>query len=357
MNTSSTPTHDNTPDGLLALSSIPQRALVRTLLVAYQERTNPAKWVHLLAAEFGGPVGMRMNHLAMLLKAGTPVADALEQTPGILAPSGLMAIRLASETGTLSETYEALISDQGLESESTDSSWQNPRSEFTRVLLGFIVAWFILTFMMIFIMPTFEKMFEEFGLELPAITRLLISVSHRGGQFFFFGVAIFAMLFLGRLLFFGEKRPQRFNPFRWHERFVPPSVNLLSLLTIVVGSGRPIASGLETLSKCHHVPQTRRRLAASCERIERGEDPWATLASEKILTTKESRALSVAASSDVQSWLLQWLAESRFDRRSIRRHLLTQAIALASLFLLAAVVAWVCIAIFLVLTSLIGALA
>ncbi|MEO9932536.1 type II secretion system F family protein [Rhodopirellula bahusiensis] len=356
MSTPSSPTQ-NTPDGLLALSSIPQRALVRALLVAHQERTNPAKWVHLLAAEFGGPIGMRMNHLAMLLKAGTPVADALEQTPGILAPSGLMAIRLASETGTLSETYEALISDQGLESESTDSSWRNPRSEFTRVLIGFIVAWFILAFMMIFIMPTFEKMFDEFGLDLPPITRSLILVSHRGGEFFFFGIAILLMLVVGRLLFFGEKRPHRFNPFRWHERFVPPSVNLLSLLAIVVGSGRPIASGLETLAKCHHVPQTRRRLAASCERVERGEDPWTTLANERILTSRESQALSVAGSSDVQAWLLQWLAESRFDRRSIRRHLLTRAVSLASLLLLAAVVAWVCIAIFLVLTSLIGALA
>lgn len=357
MITPSTPAHNNTPDGLLALSSIPQRALVRTLLVAHQERQNPATWVHLLAAEFGGPVGMRINHLAMLLKDGTPVADALEQTPGILAPSGLMAIRLASETGTLSETYEALISDQGLEAESTDSSWRNPRSEFIRVLIGFIAAWFILSFLMIFIMPTFEKMFDEFGLELPAITRSLILVSHRGGEFFFFGMAIFVMLFLGRLLFFGEKRPQRFNPFRWHERYVPPSVNLLSLLAIVVGSGRPLASGLETLSKCHHLPKTRRRLAESCERVERGEDPWVTLASEKILTTRESQALSVAASSDVQAWLLQWLAESRFDQRSIRRHLLTRAVSLASLLLLAAVVAWVCIAVFVVLTNLIRGLA
>ncbi|MCC9643927.1 type II secretion system F family protein [Rhodopirellula sp. JC740] len=351
------PSSHQIPDGLLALSSVPHRSLVRVLSVAHVKRESAATWVELLAAEFKGPVAARMNHLATLLNTGIPVPDALEQTPRILPPSALMAIRLASETGTLSQTYDALLSDAGLEPETSDSGWRSPRSEFFRVMLGFLIAWMILSFLLIFIMPTFERMFEEFGLELPAVTRSLIAVSNRAGEVLILGIAIFGMVIVGRLLFSREPQPYRFNPMRWHERFVPPSVNLLSLLAIVVDSGRPITAGLQTLSKCHHIPRVRRQLATSCTLIEQGADPWITLANEQILTSRESRALSVAGSSAVQAWLLRWLAEARFNRRTLRQHFFTRLISVASLLLLAIVVAWSAFAVFLVLINLVRGLA
>ena len=51
------------------------------------------------------------------------------------------------------------------------------RIDFTPVIVVF-VAIAILSFIMIFIVPTFEQMFEEFGLTLPAPTLLLIAMSN-----------------------------------------------------------------------------------------------------------------------------------------------------------------------------------
>jgi type IV pilus assembly protein PilC len=47
------------------------------------------------------------------------------------------------------------------------------------------VAILILTFIMIFIVPTFEKMFDEFGLTLPAPTLLLVAISNYIANYWF----------------------------------------------------------------------------------------------------------------------------------------------------------------------------
>ncbi len=47
------------------------------------------------------------------------------------------------------------------------------------------VAIGILTFIMLFIVPTFEKMFDEFGLKLPAPTLLLIAMSQYISRYWF----------------------------------------------------------------------------------------------------------------------------------------------------------------------------
>jgi len=51
------------------------------------------------------------------------------------------------------------------------------------MVVGFTVC--ILTFIMLFIIPQFKDMFEEFGIELPAATQLLIAISNRVTQLWF----------------------------------------------------------------------------------------------------------------------------------------------------------------------------
>ena len=53
-----------------------------------------------------------------------------------------------------------------------------------------VVATLILTFIMIFIVPTFETMFEEFGLTLPPPTVLLIAMSNYISGYWFLLIAM-----------------------------------------------------------------------------------------------------------------------------------------------------------------------
>ena len=55
----------------------------------------------------------------------------------------------------------------------------------------------ILTFIMLFIIPQFQDMFEEFGIELPAMTVLLMKISSRVCQLWF----LFPLIPIGMVLF------------------------------------------------------------------------------------------------------------------------------------------------------------
>ena len=63
------------------------------------------------------------------------------------------------------------------------------------------VAIAILTFIMLFIVPTFEEMFEEFGLTLPAPTLLLIAMSNYIANYWFLLIAMpVALLIVVKLM-------------------------------------------------------------------------------------------------------------------------------------------------------------
>src|SRR3954452_12803170 len=48
-----------------------------------------------------------------------------------------------------------------------------------------LVAVSILTFIMLFIIPKFEKIFKDFNMKLPALTEMLMAVSHWFGQYWY----------------------------------------------------------------------------------------------------------------------------------------------------------------------------
>ncbi|MFK7769895.1 MAG: type II secretion system F family protein [Mariniblastus sp.] len=70
----------------------------------------------------------------------------------------------------------------------------------------------ILTFIMLKIIPEFQKMFEEFGIELPAMTKLLMAISDRVVKLWF----LFPMIPIGMLLFVSLVCKFRAGRMGWH---------------------------------------------------------------------------------------------------------------------------------------------
>ncbi len=338
---------------LLALPSVSDRALVRTLAFAHHSRLPAAAEVGHLATEFRGKTAERMRYFSALLASGTALPDALDLTPGVLPANARLAIRLASETGTLNEVYAALLDARGQEPVTSSYGPGSLGSEFIRTWLGFAFCWFILAFLGYFILPTFAKMFDEFGLDLPVITQSLMALNVVVGWLVLGGLIFWLAVGVVQFWLAQELNPQWFKPWRWHQRFVPAPISLLPLLAIVVGAGRPLAAGVATLARFHPVPKLRERLYSALARIEAGTPGWQALSSEQLITSKEAQALAVAGSGDVQAWLLWWLGDQRFERQLTRRGLFTQAVALFSLLLLAVVVLWVSVGVFICLYDLV----
>ena len=109
----------------------------------------------------------------------------------------------------------------------------------------------ILTFIMLKIIPEFQKMFEEFGIELPAMTKLLMSISDRVCKLWF----LFPLIPIAMVLFISLVCKFRAGPMGWHLYLLKLPVlgklvekaNLARTtrtLGALVASGVPIIEGL-----------------------------------------------------------------------------------------------------------------
>lgn len=117
------------------------------------------------------------------------------------------------------------------------------------MVVVFTVA--ILTFIMLFIIPEFQKMFDEFGIELPAPTQLLMAISDRTVKLWF----LFPLIPISLIMFVQLVKKFRAGRMGWHLYLLKlPVVGKLvekanlarttRTLGALVASGVPIIEGL-----------------------------------------------------------------------------------------------------------------
>ena len=341
--------------GALRVTSVFDRAVIQVLATSHRRKLDVGAMLTCLAAEFPGGRGAQLAQLSKKLSQGTPVVDALAQT-NVLDRSVTLALQLAQQNDRLLETYDALLRVDGAVGHNSDGQWQELGSEFVRTLLSFVVAWFMVSFLLVFIVPTFESIFDEFGLNLPYLFQALVSLRDYLSIAFLIGLLVLLIYVIFRSTLFLRAFSHRIQPGTWGKQLLPNAVNVRSLLAVAIQSPAPAIEGLSTLADQHHHPRIRRRLLKACEQIERGADPWKSLANVRLITPREANALCSAKSNQMRAWLLSWSADSYRGRRSIGTILLTKLTSLVSTLLLGIVVAWTAISVFLVLAGLISGL-
>ncbi|TVP99971.1 MAG: hypothetical protein EA381_08460 [Planctomycetaceae bacterium] len=290
-----------------------RRSLLRVLAVAHRERFDPATLVANLAEEHRGRNRRRLRRLANRLRGGMPVVTALEQTPEVLSDAQVLAIRFGSQTGTLTATYDDLI-----------SKIQQPPSTASRdlrqtaIYLGFMslfVIW-ILSFLFTFIYPTFGKIDDYFEIsDPPYAVDLMYRLSNQMGA----GTAILAILAILALPFLWS------SPIgRWVRRTLATSrlrwvwqlriAELLEWLAQSIEAGRPLSGVSSVLARYHFDKPVRQRLLFARNEMEQGASAWESLRSAGLLTAQEYRSLSDSTSPQTQVWLLRNLANQKRER-------------------------------------------
>jgi len=148
------------------------------------------------ARDVSTPVEHKIEDAFQLADSGTPVLEALAST-GVINDLTYEAIRIAIVNNQLSEFFSCW-QQQPLVRTELDSSEQTFTSKLFRLALMSWILLNVLTFIMLFIMPEFQKMFSEFGLEMTPTTYWLIFVSDLFVKFWFisaFAVLVFASFF------------------------------------------------------------------------------------------------------------------------------------------------------------------
>jgi len=120
------------------------------------------------------------------IEGGSTLSEAMSKSPKVFSRLYVNMIK-AGEAGGALETILQRLADF---LESAESLKRKVKGALIYPVIVVMVATGILTFIMLFIVPTFEKMFEEFGLKLPGPTILLIAMSNYIANYWFLLIAM-----------------------------------------------------------------------------------------------------------------------------------------------------------------------
>jgi type IV pilus assembly protein PilC len=115
------------------------------------------------------------------VEAGLPLSDALERHPKTFSPL-FVAMTRAGETGGVLEESLIRVADQ-LENEDSLRRQIKSAMVYPGVILSF--ALIVLVGLITFLVPVFVGVFDQFGGELPAITKLTVALSDSFKGFWF----------------------------------------------------------------------------------------------------------------------------------------------------------------------------
>jgi type II secretory pathway component PulF len=227
-----------------------------------------------------------------------------------------------------------------------------PRLLYPLALMLYLTA--ALSFWMTFILPKMQKIYRDFGTQLPWLTREVAST----GPVVVLGLWLFTALqiLLVVLQLVSSTIRWYFPVLGWAYRRDWQG-RVLRLLSVLLETGRPVLSSVELLRNAGAVPPTvARRLEAVGEDLEQGQPLGPSLHKQGLLPAALLPLVQSAERSQSLPRVLGELGEhlSQQPIRFLRR--LSQGVALALVLLMGALVALVATSMFLPLVGIMEAL-
>jgi type IV pilus assembly protein PilC len=296
-----------------------QGALLWSLAIAAGRQLPLAPVLDAFADDERGWWRYEVHQLAAALREGVPLPDALDQHPGLLPPEVLVAARVGWESGTLGPALQTAATRLTARRESLDESTNGVIAYLVTLSL---TASAVIGFVMYYIIPKLKKIFEDFGTDLPALTRFVIRASDAAVNFSFLFVPLMLLLawWLRRsfLASTGLGRPPGLRSLLgWFTpRLHAPEV--LRYLAIVVAAGRPVTGTIDSLCRAHPQRLMRQTLARVRDQLERGVDCWRALQEARLISPAEAGVLEAAERAGNLAWALEDAAE-RIERRIVYR--------------------------------------
>ncbi|MEZ6132217.1 MAG: type II secretion system F family protein [Planctomycetaceae bacterium] len=310
-----------------------------------------------LAEESQPPWSSRIQQLRILLSQGQTLSEALTSATGLLPEQTLIAVRVAEESGALKQVL-AEEAQRLMRADESGNSVQAsiPTTLAWMVALG-LVATFLITFIMMSIIPKFKAIFEGFGVELPEVTVTLIEVSDWTMSYFFLIVfPITSLLLYGfyklvrahlRYLATGHVLgSERFS------RYWTPMI--LRMLSVVVSTGRSLGDGVHAIQRELVPGRASRQLSGVRQSIYSGTDCWEALRAHGFLKRREVAFLNSTAKTHHLDWGLIHLGRTIERRRERWLRLCVSFVQPVIILLAGTVVGFVVIALFMPIVKLIN---
>jgi type IV pilus assembly protein PilC len=114
-----------------------------------------------------------INELASFIEEGGRFSTALNKYKNVFGDLYINMIRAAEEAGTLEETLRRLA----LYLEKIENLRGKVKSALFYPVMVLVIATIIVTGILLFVIPTFQKLYEDLGGQLPALTQMVINMS------------------------------------------------------------------------------------------------------------------------------------------------------------------------------------
>jgi type II secretory pathway component PulF len=291
------------------------RALLWTLATAASHGVPFPDALRALSDEHSGAMTHFARRFAEALERGLPLAQAARQAGLWLPPEMRVALAWAGRTGLVEEALrESLMTERAAS------------REFQKIVnLGAYVGAILLatagavTWIMLKIVPVFARMLQEFELDLPPATMLLIEIANlfASGLGAIFWLLLLQTMLLGALLLIDVN-------FGFFAQYVPPfsalmrrywGAHLLQLLAPALRLGFSLENALLTLADAHPTSFVRARLRGVLLRVQQGHSAWIALAQEGLANRREGAVLAAAQRAGNLPWALEEMADSALRRQ------------------------------------------
>ena len=272
------------------------------------------------ASDCGSPWSDRIQSLRLLLEQGQTLSSALSASPGLLPDASMIAIRVAEANGTLQD----VLVDEAARlmrrtSENSGTSQNLPGTMFWLSVVT-TVAMSIMTFIMVYIIPKFKKIFEDFDTSLPGPTLALINTADTllyTWPFVILPAATICIGALGFSIYAGLQRLSRgYLPFVQHwPRFWMPDV--LRMLSYTVAADQPLSAALENITREMQPGRAAKQISVLRAMVDSGRDCIDSMTLLNLLSKREAAFLKSAEQSHHLDWGLQHLSRA-IDRHRMR---------------------------------------
>ncbi len=291
---------------VLRRRAVEQDSLLWVLALAAERNRPLGPAVSALAQQTSGVYRLRALRLAECLNYGMPLPDSLDFVRTSTTATAKVMVRVGHDSGSLAKALQ----DAAQSRSARPAGWQNFGAKVGYFFMVLAVLQVVTGMLLYFVTPKFEAIFKDFGIGLPSMTILVLTLSHWLTKFYVLPVLIMVQgLFVLYTAFAFAGYGSLKVPFIDRIFLRRHTVLILRCLAMIVGGDRPIGVGLQILARWYPTSWVRQRLAGAYLAATQGLDWIEALSRFGLITRSDAALLESSRRVGNLTWALRELAE------------------------------------------------
>ncbi len=194
-----------------------------------------------------------LREVRMDVETGTTFADAMKKHPNIFDSLYCNMV----EAGEVGGILDTILNRLATFMEKNMALKKKVKGAMTYPIICICISFVVLAVMLIFVVPVFQKMFEDFGSALPAPTQMVVDMSEFAkSNFHFMIAAVFAVIFVIKKIYKTEKGRMQMDRMLLQMPIVGTLLRRVAVAKFTRTLGTMLQSGVPILESLNVVART-----------------------------------------------------------------------------------------------------